>query len=145
GIGANSAMFSMINALILRSLPVRDPDQLVTIALLNRDGRDSGVSVAMARQLQQGARVFSGVFGGDGGGLTNFETDNGAWAAGLENVTGDYFRTLGVQPALGRLIGPDDAPLGSLDPAPVAVLSYACWQARFQGDPSIIGKSVSVE
>src|SRR5712692_6978900 len=144
-IGANSAMFSMITALILRSLPVRDPGQLVSIARLDRDGREGGLSVAMLRQLQRDQRVFSSMFGGDGGGLTNFEAENGAWAAGLEVVTGDYFRTLGDQPALGRLIDPEDAALGSLDPAPVAVVGYSCWQTRFHGDPAAIGKQVRVE
>ena len=65
-------MFTPTNALILRSLPVRNPAELVSIALVNRDVR-SELSVAMVRQLQREQRVFSGMFTGDGGALTNFE------------------------------------------------------------------------
>ncbi len=144
-ISANSAIFSVINAVILRSLPVRHPDQLVSIALQSPDARIDGLSVAMLREIERKQRVFSAIFGADAGGLANIEAPNRAWAAGLEVVTGTYFTTLGVQPALGRLIGPEDAPLGSLDPAPVAVLSDSCWHTRFGGDPNVVGTPIRVE
>ncbi len=145
GIGANTAIFSIVNAVMLRALPVRGPERLVWITPVDREGRDANLSVAALHQFQERQHVLSGMFAWEGGGLTNFETSHAAWRASLDVVSGTYFSELGIQPAIGRLIGPSDAQLGSGPPAPVAVLSYGCWQSRFGGDPSVVGQQIRVD
>jgi predicted permease len=145
GIGANAAIFSLLNALLLRPLPVRSPRTLVWITPVDREGHDAYLSLAALRQMGRGQQVFSDMFAWSGGGLTNFETRQAYWRASLDLVSGNYFSALGIKPAIGRLIGPNDVRLGSGPPSPVAVLSYGCWQSRFNGDASVIGQKIQVD
>jgi predicted permease len=147
GIGANTAVFSLMNALILRELPVRDPGRLVrlfTTTPQNPD-REGGFSLAMYQQLRKDQRVFSDLFAWMGGGIVNLEANGVKYAGSMSAVTGEYFSTLGVQPLLGRAIGPEDLSLELGTPAAVAVLGYGCWQRRYNGDPAIAGKTIRVE
>jgi predicted permease len=146
GIGANTAIFSLINTLILRALPVRNPEQLVAIATVSPDaanGKDP-VSLPMFEEIVKHQQVFSSLFAWNGHGLIDYEANGVKYAAGVDTVSGDYFSTLGVQPFLGRLIGPPDVGLESGSSAAVAVISYACWQRRYGSDPSVIGKVIRV-
>ena len=145
GIGANTAIFSLVNAVMLRALPVRSPERLVWINPIDREGRDASLSVASMQQLRQRQGVLSDIFAWHGGGLTNFETSHAAWSASLDVVSGNYFSVLGIQPAIGRLIDPSDVRLDSGQASPVAVLSYGCWRSRFGGDPSIVGQQIRVD
>jgi predicted permease len=144
GIGANTAIFSLINTLMLRFLPVRDPEQLVE--LLHRypgEPRMNGFSWQSYEHFREQNHVFSGVIGFGpsrfsvrGPGLTP-ETVDG------EYVVGDYFPALGVKPAIGRLIGPQDDRVGAPGSA-VAVVSWSYWKSRFNQDPGIVGKRIIV-
>jgi putative ABC transport system permease protein len=147
GIGANTAIFGILNALFLRSLPVRDPQQLVAISTINPDGQNGkdSLSLPMFQEIRQRQHAFSGMFAWSGGGMSNFEANRVRYAAGLDTVSGDYFSTLGIQPLLGRLITPNDVALRGGSSARVAVLSYHCWQLRYNGDPEVIGKSIRVD
>jgi predicted permease len=147
GIGANTAIFSLVNALILRPLPIPRPAELVrlfTVTAANPDSQGS-LSLAMYEHIRENQRGFSGVFAWEGLGIANVEAKGVKYAAGRVVVTGEYFSTLGIQPLLGRLITPQDlSPDGSLSAA-VAVISYDCWQRRYQGDPAVVGKPIRVE
>jgi predicted permease len=146
GIGANTAIFSIVDALMLRTLPIPDPHRLVTIGAIDPGGADSGaMSLAMFAEIRRHQRVFSGMFAWMGGGVDNVEANGVRYAGSLETVSGDYFRTLGIQPLLGRLPGPADVNVESGAASPVAVLSYACWQRRYNGDPGVLGKTLRVE
>lgn len=147
GIGANTAIFSLIDALMLRSLPVDHPEQLVE--LLTQPGKGNHFN-AFSWQSYQEFRDRNHVFSD----LTASRTDSfhpfhvrgeGLEPQRLEGrfVTGSYFTGLGVKPALGRLIGPEDDHMGS--PSAVAVVSWAYWKSHFNLDPSILGKSLIVE
>jgi predicted permease len=153
GIGANTAIFSLMNAVLLRSLPVKDPSQLVLFGAGKWGGIMDEVpdrswqlfSYPFYRDVQGDKSVFTdmtamesmtnGVHGTIG---ESSETE----AIQARLVSGTYFSTLGVPPILGRTFTEDDdqIPGGS----PVAVASYAWWKRRFGGDPSIIGKKMSV-
>ena len=146
GIGANTAIFSLINALVLRSLPVRDPQQLVAISTISPDaqnGKDP-LSLSMFEEIQKRQQVFSKVFAWNGGAMVNYEANGVKYAAAMDTVSGDYFSTLGVQPFLGRLIGPANVGLETGSSAAVAVVSYSCWQRRYNSNPAIIGKTITV-
>jgi predicted permease len=147
GIGANTAIFSILNALFLRSLPVRDPQQLVAISTISpsdQNGKDP-LSLPMFEEIGKRQQAFSGMFAWSGGGMSNFEANGVKYAAGLDTVSGDYFPTLGIQPILGRLITPNDVATEAGSSARVAVLGYRCWQLRYNGDPEVIGKAIRVD
>ena len=139
GIGANTAIFGVINALLLRSLPVEDPARLVKIGALDPEHPDraGGLSLAMLGAIQAHAPAFSNVLGWLGGGVSNIEANGVRYAGSIDTVAGDYFATLGVRPALGRMLRSDDRQ--------AAVISYGCWRYRYAGDPNVIGKIIRVD
>ncbi len=145
GIGANTAIFSLIDTLMLRMLPVRSPEQLVE--LLNRYPGEPRVN-AFSRQSYEHFRdnnhVFSHLtassparFNVRGEGL-EAETVDG------EYVVGDFFTVLGVKPAIGRIIGPEDEPATGAG-STVAVVSWPYWKNRFNLDPAIVGTRIVVD
>jgi putative ABC transport system permease protein len=145
GIGANTAIFSLINALMLRELPVRDPEQLVE--LLSRypgEPRMNHFWWKFYEHYRDQNHVFAELIGTS---PSRFHvTDEGLDSETVdgEYVTGTFFAALGVQPAIGRLIGPQDDQLGAGDPA-VAVVSWPYWQNRFNLDPSILGTRIVLD
>lgn len=146
GIGANIAVFSVINALLLRPLAVRDPGRLVALSTITPESHegDDGLSLPMFEELQKRQDVFSIMFAWAGGAFTNFDANGVKYAATLNRVTGDYFSVLGIKPLIGRLIAPADAGAAPGAPAQVAVLDYRCWQSRYNGDPAALGKTILI-
>jgi putative ABC transport system permease protein len=137
GIGANTAIFSLINTLMLRRLPVRNPGDLVELMQkYPGEPRGNNWSWRSYEYFQDHNHLFSGLIGfsephfsvhGEGR-----ETLKG------ESVSGNFFEVLGVKPAIGRLIGAED------DRAGVAVVSWSYWKSRFNSDPGILGKQIIV-
>lgn len=151
GIGANTAIFSMVDWLVLRSLPIRDPQQMYFLSFA-RPGANSELQFSYPEFVEiqkQTTDVFSGVtpfiFGGLAGeqnsqsGLT---ADGTTKAVQTAYVGGDFFSVLGLMPAAGRFILSTEGKAAGADP--VVVLSYSYWQTRFAGDPAIVGKAVSI-
>ena len=144
GIGANTAIFSLVRNLMLRMLPVRHPEQLV---YLYRTGGWSGgfVSYPLYLDLAKRDDVFEGVAARSGVGRARFSRPESARVefAQMEYVSGNYFGLLGVKPAIGRLIGESDnrTPKGH----PLAVLSYEFWRNRFGGDAAVLGTILMVD
>ena len=138
GIGANTAMFSFVNALLLKRLPVPESSRLVTVAEYE-DGKltNTVFSLPFLSQLGQNSRLFDGVLGRYPV-RVNLTANGVAEPLNGEVVTGDYFKTLRVGPAIGRLLTQQDID----DGAPVCVISYAMWQGRFRGDPGVVGMKV---
>ncbi|HXJ06165.1 MAG TPA: ABC transporter permease [Candidatus Acidoferrum sp.] len=141
GIGANTALFSLVNAVLLGNLPVRHPEELVVIKYTDSRSQEAedDFSYPMYQAIRDKNTVFTSV-------LTRAAVDfNASYGAQSERavgelVSGNYFETLRVQPFLGRLIGPEDDSTPSANP--VAVLSYGYWQRRFGSDPGIVGEDV---
>lgn len=159
GIGANTAIFSLIDAVMLRSLPVRNPNELVIMQWRARrmsfngeyssfsDCGESGISgpsgcsfaLPIFKQIRSQTNAFSGVSAFAGPAALNLTGHGVARMVQGEIVSGDYFSTLGVNAALGRALGPsDDSPSAS----PVVVLSYAWWQSAFGGNRSVLGRTI---
>jgi hypothetical protein len=143
GIGANTAIFSLIDTLMLRSLPVRDPQQLVE--LLNTypgDPRLNTYSFDAWQYMRGHNQVLSGLIACSASRLSlRGEGLDAASATGdvdVESVDGNYFQMLGVKPAAGRLIAPEDD-RAQADSSAVAVVSWAYWKSRFNLDPAILG------
>jgi putative ABC transport system permease protein len=144
GIGATTAMFSVLNVVVLRNLPVRDPHQLVELlGQFPGDPRMNGFGWQVFEHYRDHNHVFSDLIGI---GPATFRVTGGSvdepTVAG-EYVAGDFFPALGLQPAIGRLIGAQDNRAGS-DPA-VAVVSWSYWQTRFNRDPSILNKTIVLD
>src|SRR5580700_136697 len=149
GIGANTAIFGLLDQALLRSLPVREPDRLV---LLKYSGSNTGhlssrsdgkfyFSYPMYRDLRDRNSVFSGVVATDWA-QAGVQWRNQPELVGTELVSGNYFDVLGVQPALGRLLVASDDTVPNANP--VAVLSFDYWQRRFGSDLTILNQSILV-
>jgi predicted permease len=141
GTGANTAIFSFINALLLRPLPIEKPSELVS--LNNADAKQAfpAFSYPNYKDFRDRNDVFTGLIGYRFTPLSLSHDGMNERVWGFE-VTGNYFEVLGVETILGRTISLDDDRVAGA--SPVAVMSYKCWQQRFGGDQSIIGKDVIV-
>ncbi len=143
GIGANTAIFSLIDQLMLRLLPVRNPTELVLLdSRGNHMGNNRGAnsfSYPMYQDFAARNQVFSAITGRVATPVSMSFSGQTERASG-EMVSGTYFQTLGVGAAMGRTIAPDDddTVLGH----PVVVLSYRYWQGRFAGDPSVLNRTM---
>ena len=144
GIGANTAIFSMVDYLLLRPLPVKDAAQITVLALRQKHGSlSTDFSVADYRDIRnQSGSVFSGVMGYQLS-IDGLSVNGKADRVITYFVTGNFFSALGVQPHLGRLILPSEG--GHFGADPVAVLGYSYWKTRFGADPRIAGRKVSVD
>ena len=139
GIGANTAIFSLINAVVLRTLPVVRPEELIQVTM--GQSEESGVFTnPIWEQIRDRQDAFSGVFA-YGDNWFNLTSGGEVRRAFGNWVSGDYFSTLGVQPALGRLLTRSDDVRGC---GPVAVLGHGFWQTEFGGAADVIGKTVSL-
>ena len=151
GIGANAAIFSMFNEILLRPLPVHEPDRLVNFS---SPGPRSGMtscgqagsclsvfSLPMIRDLQKQQTSFTGIAGHRSFGANVSFNGQSQGGQGLQ-VTGTYFDVLGLRPAAGRLLGAaDDRVNGE---AAVVVLSHRFWMRRFNGDPAVVNQTLIV-
>jgi predicted permease len=152
GIGANTAIFSLLNVILLRELPVQKPEQLVFLGKARAGGSNDDFastelySYPFYREMRQKNQVFSGTSAmlsllftrmhGAVGGSAVLETMD------VQLVSGSYFSFLGVKPVLGRsLTEAEDAPAGG---HAVAMVSYSWWNRRFARDPAIVGKTVTL-
>lgn len=135
GIGANTLVFSVINSLLLRPLPIKNPEQVVFV----ETGNGPGISFPSYLDFRNGNSTFSGFAGYRIAPMSLEAASNPSRIWGYL-ATGNYFDVLGVTPALGRFFHQND----DLQPgaSPYAVLSYNCWQTRFGRDPGIAGKTI---
>jgi predicted permease len=153
GIGANTAIFTLIDSVVMRRLPVSHPEQLVGIG---DPARVSGASSGMPRTdllsyplyvaLREHSHTLSGILASGRAGRLDVHID--AATSPLEHprgrfVSGNYFSLLGVPALRGRVFGNGED--GAAGTAPVAVISYGYWTRRFHNDPAVIGKSIAVD
>src|SRR5262245_19454225 len=141
GIGANCAVFTFVNAVLLRGVPFPDPDRVVALGTKDARGRDQGVSYYDFLDWRESSKSFSDVslmgqpaFNVSEQG-TSPERYNGAY------VSGNTFRLIGAQAMLGRSFIPEDDSDGAM---PVVVLGYGIWQSRYAGDRGVLGKTIKI-
>jgi putative ABC transport system permease protein len=145
-IGANTTVFSLLNALVLREAKVRDPRSLVQVSSISPPHNlESGLTYAMYDDFKRRQQVFSSVIGWRSNGIYNIDAE-GQHSRGLvAAVSGNFFDELGARAAAGRLLSVSDVNEPSPEPSMVAVLGHAFWQRAFASDPAAIGRRVAVE
>lgn len=145
-IGANTAIFSLLNALMLRDLPVRDPHALVELSTMAPgSGYEGGLTFPMFLELERRQQVFSSVLGWLDKGSGNIETDAERTRGTVSVVSGHFFSDLGVRPVAGRLIEPADVNEATRQFARVALLGYTFWRQHDGGDPAVVGRTLRVQ
>ena len=145
GIGANTAIFTLLDQILLRLLPVKNPQELVLLTMRGHHyGSNWGgnaISHPMFRDFRANNDVFTDMFCRfPYSGSLSF--DGRAERVDFELVSGTYFSTLGLNPYLGRVFTPEDDRVP--DGHPYVVLNYAYWMSRFSGDPSVLGKTLTL-
>ncbi len=146
GIGANTAIFSLLNATLLRRLPVKDPQQLVVFTTVEPQRTDHSYSYPLLERYQQANRSFTGIIAA--GGMNRMrmsEPNSGGQVETAQGVcvSGNFFAVLGVNAVAGRtLLESDD---DSSNPQPVAVISHQFWKNRFASDPGVVGRKVRLD
>ncbi|MBI1355774.1 MAG: FtsX-like permease family protein [Acidobacteria bacterium] len=144
GIGANTAVFSLLNTLILRPLPVRAPHELVEpLSAYPGDPRLNIFAWKYYEQFRDQNKVFSGITGVSPSRFEIRLSDGDSETLDGGYVVGDFFSMLGVKAAAGRVIESQDDQLGSTGAA-VAVLSWSYWKSRFDLDPDVVGRQITV-
>ena len=144
GIGANTAIFSLIEATLLRMLPVKDPQQLVLFSIVGQGQTQYDFSYPLFERLRENRASFSGLIAASGLRSMRLQEAGGAVETiQPERVSGNYFSVLGVNPVLGRVLNDEDD--SAANPQSVAVLSYDFWQRRFGLDPAVVGKKVMLD
>lgn len=146
GIGANAAIFTLINAVVLRPLPVPHPEQLVALSTTIADNvnGDEPFTLPMFEELSRRQEVFTQIFAWYSGGIETFQADGHYVTASLAQVSGNYYEAMSVAPLLGRYIQPRDVALGSGVSQPVAVISYRAWRNWYHGAADIIGRTIQM-
>jgi predicted permease len=140
GIGANTALFSVIDAALLRPFPYPEPDRIVRVFSMAR-GSENSVSPADFFDWQAMTRSFTGLAAVNAISMASSGEGPAEQVPG-ETVTGDFFRILGVQPALGRTFTDEEETPGR---GFVAILSNALWRTRFGADPHIVGRTIRLD
>jgi hypothetical protein len=141
GIGANAAIFSLINAVMLRALPAKEPHRLVQINRVSPEGRPMALSYRLFEYFRDNMASISGAFAHSGSDQA-IAIDGEEEFLTAELVSGAYYSVLGIEPAAGRLLGPSDDVLSPSSPA--AVISDRYWQRRFDRKPSAIGQAITI-
>ena len=147
GIGANTAIFSLVDAVLIKLLPVNNPEQLVAIDTFNQRGERINFSYPLFEQLRDRTQTFKGVFAAIDG-TSNMEmvgptSNSQPLPVEVQLVSGEYFPVLGVNAITGRTLTVEDNKVPGAHP--VAVINYAFWRNRLGGDNSIVGKSITLK
>ena len=145
GIGANTAIFSVVNAVMLRPLPYAEPSRLVSAESVNVNNPQhdtDGVSPADFWDWKEQSQAFEQLAAVSGGGGFSLRDADQPDVFNGARVSFNFFQTFGVQPLLGRWFSAED---GQLNAPETVVLSYRLWMRRFGGDPSIVGKTFNTD
>jgi hypothetical protein len=141
GIGANTAVFSLVNMILFRPLPVANPQEIVSVSVVGKEGQFAAFSYPNYLDFRDRNEVFSELLVSRFTPMSLSRSGNNEKVWGLL-VSGNYFDALGVKPALGRTFLPEEDKTRLSHP--VVVISHSLWQTRFGGDPSIVDSDVLI-
>lgn len=144
-VGAATAVFSLLYALILRPLPVPNADQLVRVTTFDRRSTSADLTWRMYRELAANQKIFATLIPSLDQSVMTFESERGVVRGAVAGAAGNLFADLGATPTLGRLIQPADVDFAVPAGEPVAVVSWTFWQRHYLGDPNVVGQRITVE
>ena len=142
GIGVNTAVFTLVNGILLKTLPVPEPHRVVQLAGNSKVFDTKAFSYPVFREMERRKEIFSGLAGFAVRGQTFLQLNGESHPVAFELVTGGYFSFFGARPALGRLLDEEDDRVEGAHP--VCVLSYEAWQRIFGGDPKVLGRFLAI-
>lgn len=147
GIGANTAIFSLVNAVMLRMLPVKNPQQLVLFSLVGPGRTSNNFNYPLFEQLSENHPSFIGLIAANTVNSLRMSVNEPGTTGEVETVqqsqvSGNYFSVLGVNAVVGRVLADDDGSVSN--PQQVAVISYDFWKRRFGLDPAVVGKKITL-
>ena len=143
-IGSTTGIFSLLEALALRDLPVSHPEQLLQLVVPRPDDPESGLTVTQFREIERRQQVFSAMFGAESHFVGTIDIGGELSHVMTSFATGNFYDELGARPAAGRLITPeDDSPRGLA--SSVVVIGYDYWQRQFGGDVAILGRTIHLD
>jgi predicted permease len=142
GIGVNASIFTLVNGILLKRLPVPDADRMVQVGAHLKQADVTSFNFPVFRELRRRTEIFSSLVGFRASSAL-IDLGNGARQTEFSTVTGSYFPFFGARPALGRLIDEDDDRAEGAHP--VCVISYRAWQTHFAGDPGVLGRAIRVD
>lgn len=144
-VGAATAVFSLLYALVLRPLPIPDAHQLARVTTFDRRSSSADLTWRMYRELAANQRVFSTVIPSLDQSVLTLQSDRGIDRVAVAGAAGNLFSELGATPALGRLIQPSDGDFMVPTGEPVAVLGWHFWQRHFLNDPGVVGRTIKID
>jgi putative ABC transport system permease protein len=144
-IGANTAIFCILNALVLRDLPVREPSSLISLARVTGATADGAFSLPMFRAIAERQQSLAALIGWTSNAIINIEFDDLGTRGNVSAVTGNFFTELGLRPVTGRVLTDADVRVDTQHSAPIAVIGHGFWQRHFNRDPAAVGRTVRVE
>jgi putative ABC transport system permease protein len=141
GIGANTAIFTVIDAVLLRPFPYKEPSRLMILGEKYPDFDQGSISYLNYKDWLSQQHTFTGIAAWRSGGGQNLITPSGPEFLSARQVTSNFLSVLGVSPILGRDFTPDDDHIGA---APVVLMSYRLWQSKYGGDPAFVGTNITL-
>ena len=144
-VGATTAVFTLLHALVWRPLPIRDPQQLARVLTVDWRGSEADLPWRVYREFLANQKIFSVVIPSLDQSVLTLETDRGVERGAVAGTAGNFFQEFAATPAIGRLIQPSDVDFMAPSASPVAVLGWSFWQRHYGGDPSIIGSTIKID
>lgn len=144
-VGATTAVFTLLYALVLRPLPIANPHQLARVLTVDWRGSEADLPWRVYREFLANQKVFSVIIPSLDQSVMTIETDRGIDRGAVAGTAGNFFQEFGAAPALGRLIQPADVDFLAPSAAPVAVLGWSFWQNHFGGDASVVGRTIKLD
>lgn len=145
GVGANTAIFSLLDGLAFRNLAVPQPERLVRFGVHDPDDDFAAVSLPMFQAFTHSQKVFSATFAWWGDSLLNVETDGVLSRSDVWCIDGNFYTELGATPEVGRLFDPNEENVNTATAAQVVVLGHGFWQSHYGGAQNVIGKTLKIE
>ena len=144
GIGATTALISLLNAIVLRSLPIANPESLIAVSRVNDQQQVRFMPATTVAEFARQQQVFTTVAGYAGGAVFPIEANGALSSMPLEFVDDNYYSVLGIAPAVGRLIDASDRP-AAIDAGTVAVISHGFWLRQYGGAASVVGQELRID
>jgi predicted permease len=144
-VGATTAVFTLLYALVLRPLPIDNPHELARVFTVDRRGSAADLPWRLYREFTAHQKIFSVVIPSLDQSVLTLDTGRGVERVTVSGAAGNFYEAFGVTPVTGRLIQPSDVDMSTPTGAPVAVISFSFWQRHFGGDPGVVGRTIRVD